>query len=151
MNTDEFEISKKNNKFGYSSLIRMQGIPILFKNLGYTLTKPREAILKVLYESKKPLTAEQIKSKLSKIDKATIYRTLEYFTEFRLILKIDLRGDSFFYEMNDAHHHHIVCRKCRIIEEIEYCELPNPMIYSKKFSFINEHSLEFYGKCKNCV
>ncbi len=142
---------KRVNKFGYSNLIKIQGVPTLFKNLGYKLTKPREQILSELYNADKPMTAEHIALKLQKIDRATVYRTLEYFSKVKMILKINLRGDSFFYEMNDTHHHHIVCKSCDYIEEIEYCELPNPMLYSKKFSFVNEHSLEFFGKCKNCV
>jgi Fe2+ or Zn2+ uptake regulation protein len=142
---------KRKRKTGYSAMIESSGIPWLFKNLGYKLTKPREEILTVIYNAQRPLTADEIKSQLKKIEKATLYRALEFFTKFRLILKIDLGKDAAFYEMNDSHHHHIICKKCGDIEEFEACELPNPMISSKKFSFINDHSLEFFGKCKNCV
>jgi Fur family ferric uptake transcriptional regulator len=137
--------------FGYSDLIRSMGMPLFFKNIGIKLTKPRERVLNVIFESKEPLTFDEIRNKLGKSDKTSIYRVLDIFIKNRIILKIDLRKESFFYEMNDKHHHHIVCNSCGDVEKFEECELPNPILNSKKFSFINDHSLEFFGKCKKCV
>lgn len=153
MNDESFSVKKHkiHKTSGYSGLIKSMGMPLLFKNLGLKLTKPREEILSTLYVAQKPLTIDDILLKLGNIDKVTLYRTLEFFTKHRLILRINLGKGTFFYEMNDAHHHHIVCRTCGDIEEFDLCELPNPMTISKKFSFINDHSLEYFGKCKKCV
>ncbi len=101
------KIGKKEER-GYSSMITSNGIPWLFKNLGYKLTKPREEILNVVYLAKKPIVLDEIRSKLPKLDRVTLYRTLEYFVKCKLILKVDMKKKSPFYEMNDMHHHYII-------------------------------------------
>ena len=123
--------------------------------MGLKSTKSREAVLMTVYNAKKPITAEQIfeilKSENNKVDLATIYRTLETFKSRRVIKKIDLKKDSFYYEMNDTHHHHILCNNCGEIEEIELCGVDQILPHSEKFAVISDHSMEFFGICNLCV
>lgn len=137
-------------KLNFSKLVEVQGIAVLLNNLGLKSTKQRFAVLSALHKHKSPMTAEKIVAKTG-IDLATAYRTLESFEKAGLVDKFNLKDSSFFYEIRNEHHHHIVCDKCGFIEEIETCNFEKMTPNSKKFSFISEHSLEFFGICKNCV
>ena len=141
------EIRKK--ALGFSSLVKSQGPEMLLKNLGLKATKQRQRALSILYENGGPMTVESMISKID-IDPGTLYRILEVFEKVSLVRKIDFREKSFFYEINNMHHHHIVCKSCKDIEEIDICGIEKIIPWSKKFSNIFEHSLEFFGICKTC-
>lgn len=141
---------QRKNTLGFSALVQAQGAETLLKNLGMKATKQRLKVLSILYKNKGPITVESMISK-SDMSLASLYRILEAFEGVCLVRKIDLRGKSFFYEINDAHHHHIVCNSCGDIEEIDICGIDKIIPWSKKFSIINEHSLEFFGMCKTCA
>lgn len=143
-------MNKRKNTIGFSDIIKATSLIDVLKNTGLKATKSRQEILGVFYNNKKPMTAEEVSSKVN-MDIATVYRNLEAFNKIRLINKLDFRGKSSFYEINDAHHHHIMCKKCNMIEEVDSCELGTLTPYSKNFSFVNEHLLEFFGICKSCA
>ena len=54
---------------------------------------------------------------------ATIYRTLDLFTELDLLKRLDFGDGRNRYELNDeefAHfHHHLICVKCGKVSEFE--------------------------------
>ena len=133
----------------------------LLKERGHKITEARLAILDVFLNSKLPLTAFDVQRILGKnnkfkgINEATIYRTISSFEKSDIIKKIDLRRDSVYFELNDDHHHHIVCTNCGLIEdfkesgEIEKL-LEKISLKTSKFKSIKEHSLELFGICKEC-
>jgi Fe2+ or Zn2+ uptake regulation protein len=126
------------------------GTEALLKNIGMKATKQRQLVLSILHAKKGPMTVDHMVTKTG-IGFATLYRILEVFEKAGLVRKVDLRGNSFFYEINDAHHHHIVCTACGGIEEIDVCGIDKLLPRSKKFKIINEHSLEFFGICTTCA
>ncbi len=133
----------------------------VLKEKGYKNTPARMAILEIFYKNKLPLTANEIYTKLLKekkikdINEATVYRTLSSFEKAEILKKIDLRKDSAYFELNNDHHHHIICTKCGMIEdfkesfEIESL-LKKIVNKSSKFRKIKEHSLELFGVCRVC-
>lgn len=129
----------------------------LLKEFGLKVTKARILVLESLEKSKYPLDIETLykKIKKSKIDLATLYRTMSSFEEKGIIRRVDLRKDTVLYEMNRGHHHHIVCIKCREIEDFENKELEKVLnIISRKslkFKNITDHSLEMFGLCRECA
>ncbi len=134
---------------------------ILFEELlhehGYRITPARIALLTFLSRSKKPLTARDMQKEMNhKMDKVTLYRALEDFAKSKIVGKINLQDTATYYELlhEDHHHHHIVCEKCGKIEDIGNCNQTNlqkeVLKYSKNFTTINSHSLEFFGVCKAC-
>ena len=127
-------------------------VDILNKN-HLKVTKAREEIYRILNTSNTPITVEGIAKRIGnkKIDVVTIYRTIETFLKCNIIKRVDLRGDSLYYEMVRSHHHHIVCTNCNDIEEIHVCGISELKPKSNKFSIVKEHSLEFFGICKKCI
>lgn len=132
----------------------------VLKDKGYKATPARLAILDIFSKNKTPLNAEMIYKKtlkiknLKKINEATIYRTLLSLEESGLLKKINLRKNSSYFELNNTHHHHIVCTKCDRIEDFENKELEKiigrVVEKSSKFSNIKEHSIELFGLCRMC-
>jgi Fur family ferric uptake transcriptional regulator len=136
-----------------------------FRDSGYRLTTPREAILRVLSENKKHLSADEIfflvREKYRGIGLATIYRTLDLLVQMGMVSKFDFGDGRARYELiskDETHHHHLICRKCgRVIdysdfskEEIKFIKELEKEV-SKQHNFkIDSHKLDFYGFCNKC-
>ncbi|HRI86088.1 MAG TPA: Fur family transcriptional regulator [Ignavibacteria bacterium] len=119
------------------------------------VTKPRIEIMKILKSNHKPLTISEISGKLTnkKTDLVTVYRTMNLFEELGIVNQIDFKDEYKRYELiyDRHHHHHIVCRKCRKVENVETC-LPEgfeKLLLKTGYSEIT-HSLEFFGICGSC-
>ena len=128
----------------------------LFRNNGKSFTGVRIVILNILKSANSPLSPKQILSliTLKKPDLATIYRNLLLMESLGLITSVDL-GEGFKrYEISrpESHGHHIVCRSCGKIENIEGCGLQKmeKRIFRKIGFKIEKHRLEFFGVCAIC-
>ena len=128
----------------------------ILKNKGFKNTPTRMSILEVFLNNNKPLSADFIYKKLqNSINEATVYRTLSSFEKSGILKRVDLRKDSVCFELNNDHHHHIVCIKCGTIEDFKENKeieklLDQVVEKSVKFKNIKEHSLELFGFCKVC-
>lgn len=123
-------------------------------------TPGRIALLCMLSKEKHPLTVLEIRKKITDLDRSSLFRILESLVKARLIHRINFGSADSLYEMTYGrkHHHHIICNSCGDIEEVESlekCPVQKVTEYvageSKKFRVIHNHSLEFFGVCKNCV
>jgi Fur family ferric uptake transcriptional regulator len=128
-------------------------IDTLKKN-GYSLTKPRLFTFNAL-NSTKPLTVKElIKQTSGKIDRASVYRTLDIFEKVNITQRI-YTGWKYKVELSDKfqdHHHHLTCKVCGAIipihnEKLE--EFIDNVAAGKDFK-ITSHQLEIQGLCKNC-
>lgn len=125
------------------------------KKAGLKVTPTRRVLLEQFSHDCAPMNAERLAASLAskKIHLVTIYRTLNSFVEKGILRQVPLRTDSIHYERADHHHHHIICTSCGTIEDIDACSASltkNALSTSKKFSAINDHSVEFFGICKTC-
>mgnify|MGYP000861183263 FL=1 len=129
------------------------------KEKDYRLTDQRRAILDVMLKNPgKHLSAEEVFEKARKkspgIGIATVYRTLEKFTEIGVLYKSVFESGKFRYEIYNSeihHHHHIICLNCGKITEVQD-DLLNDLerrIEMQGFKII-DHELKFYGYCPNC-
>jgi len=128
---------------------------ILKKN-NFKNTPSRMAILQIFSKNDKPISADFIYNKLkNNMNETTVYRTLASFEGVGILKRVDLRKESIFYELNNDHHHHIVCVKCGLIEDFKESKdieklLSQIINKSVKFKNVTEHSLELFGFCKVC-
>lgn len=130
------------------------------KNQGERITIVRREIVTVLTESSKPLSANEIIKLLAErrltVNKTTVYRQLDLLREYNMIHEIRLNDRTRRFEIskeNEEHHHHLVCLKCKKIEDINFKEdihRQEEIIRKKKRFKVLQHSLEFFGLCKNC-
>lgn len=128
------------------------------KGFGFRLTAPREAILEVLTNTDKHLSAEDIYMAIHPDNPAigltTIYRTLELLEQKGIVSKYELTEKH----SNKKHHHHLICKKCRKIidytdfinEEKEYIKKAETGLENKYEFDIDNHFIRFYGTCPDC-
>ncbi len=122
-------------------------------------TPIRTTLLKILSKIKKPLTTQELLAALEtnglKANKTTIYRQLESLKENKIINEVHFNDRSVRYELNklEAHHHHLVCMKCKKVEDVtlpEDLHHQEKMVFEKNNFKVLQHFLEFFGLCKNC-
>jgi len=125
---------------------------------GHKITKVRRGVIKIFSDVSIPLSANQIEQRLSKVDininKATIYRELQFLLKNGFLVEVYLHPSEVSYESSELkHHHHLVCDRCGSIDNVTNClaaELEEE-IYKKKGFRIKKHTLEFYGTCAKCL
>lgn len=118
------------------------------------VTNARVSIFKVLNNHSVPISAEHIQQK-AKLDKVTVYRTLDTFLQLGIIREIDLRQGRVLFELtNRPEHHHIVCTQCGMIEDVQECvfnRLKDKVLKQSGFARVTDHAMEFFGLCKQCA
>lgn len=130
----------------------------ILKAHGFRSTKARRGVLQVLSRQKKPISIESIGAKLNDVNSVTLYRIMEAFEEVGIVRSCDVGHGHADYELvaGRPHHHHVVCQKCGIIEDIDLCGdekvfNKKALKQTKKFRGINLHTMTFFGSCKKCV
>ena len=142
------------------SPLSLDEVKDLLSSRGISRTKAKIQILLKLSKSSKPLSANELYSHFSKTyDLSTIFRTVAQFKEKDLIKEVDL-GEGFYrFEFHspehghkmDHHHHHVRCRNCGDIKQIERCDLSAFEKAIAKLGFKDmEHRLDFSGLCSKC-
>lgn len=134
-------------------------IIICIENRGIRLTHQRRAIINILIANKKQhLSAAELYDLLKKKDKsiglATIYRTMELLEKEGIVIRRDFESDIARYEIviNQLEHNHLICKKCGKIIEIPDMLSDNvneKLLNENNFRYLN-HSIKFYGYCKEC-
>lgn len=127
----------------------------ILKGNGYSITKARTLVCEALWDSE-PQTMQQLGKKLSgKIDRASLYRTIELFEKLGLVNRIYI-GWKYKLELSDVlthHHHHISCLRCgRIIaiHEEDQIEQLIDQIAQQHGVKAERHQLEIQGTCQDC-
>ena len=127
-------------------------IKTTLRKKGLKVTDSRMMLFGILEKSGcDPQTADEI-HKISKLDKVTVYRTLESFVEAGLVQQVEFRDGVARYEIKHGHHHHVLCTKCGAIADVGDClEEAGVKSFEKKTGFtIASHALEFFGICRKC-
>ncbi|MEZ0371980.1 MAG: Fur family transcriptional regulator [Candidatus Sericytochromatia bacterium] len=125
------------------------------KASGLKLTRTRRALLEVLLREHGPFSIDQLQQRLGgSCDIATIYRNMIAFEEQGLVNPCDFGDGLTRFEWahgEHAHHHHIICQRCRQVEELEHCvvEELEKLVSSRGYADVS-HRLEFYGICARC-
>jgi len=121
------------------------------------LTSARKAILELLETKGNHSTAleihNQLKNRLPSLNLTTVYRSLEYLVEHKLISVADIGVGSPVYEkVTSSPHHHLICQNCNKIEQIDH-SLVSPFFsfLESKIGFeVQTNHLVLYGVCKGC-
>lgn len=126
------------------------------------MTSQRQVILKAFVESPiRHMSAEEVFELVKKISPdiglATVYRTLDLFTEMDLLKKLDFDDGCSRYELNDREneghfHHHLICLRCGKVWECQDDLLETlESILQKRLHFQTiDHQLKVYGYCEEC-
>jgi Fe2+ or Zn2+ uptake regulation protein len=128
---------------------------------GIRITAQRRALIEVIQEAKEHLDAgsllERARKRHAKLDRATVYRTIELLKKLRLIDELDLmhlEGEKHYYEVKTTRDHiHLACFRCGRIEEFA-----SPLFEQLKVEISTESGfkirvtrLEVGGACRTCA
>lgn len=120
-------------------------------------TKQRIILLEILQKAKKPLSANDIYIRATKLQTnialTTIYRNLEMLYENDLIIRYRIDEKEYCYELKRENHtHYLVCKNCKKKIDLPECplkELEKNISNSTGFK-ITSHNLEIEGYCDKC-
>jgi Fur family peroxide stress response transcriptional regulator len=116
----------------------------------------RDAILKVVKITNSHPGAdwiyEQVKNEIPNISMGTIYRNLRLLVDTGEVKEINIPGIPSRFDGNTSDHHHLLCKKCgRIfdLDESVSCNMEDEIF--KKTGFKAEvQYLKFIGLCSDC-
>jgi len=126
------------------------------KSKGLKLNNSRMQILELFLGDHTSYSAPELVELLkSKMDRATVYRNLNFFVENKILDQIQLQSEAPKYELTILeHHHHLICKHCKKISSIKSKSLESALESTKNeindFT-ITDHVFEFYGLCKDCI
>ena len=131
----------------------MSDLSGMLRAAGIRPTRSRLAILESLKRSPRALSAQELFVSLrGTAGLATIYRTLGSLADARVVETFTEGDEALFRLCGDAHHHHLVCNSCGLVEEIESAEVEAWVArVSKRRSFtVTAHRADIYGLCASC-
>ncbi|MCX7706581.1 MAG: transcriptional repressor [Anaerolineae bacterium] len=120
------------------------------------LTRQREAILTVIQEAEKHLTAQEIydrvRQRLPGIAYATVYNALAYLFQAGQVQALHLGSGATLYDRNLERHDHLVCRQCGKV--LDYCfpDLNRALEEVTRATGFRAQKVEltFVGLCPDC-
>jgi Fe2+ or Zn2+ uptake regulation protein len=128
----------------------------LMHRRGFRVTPQRQLILDAICEGGGHSSPEDIyqrvRAKAPAINRATIYRTLDFLCEMRLVVAIHIGGRTYYEIAGETPHHHLVCRSCGGIMQLDG-ELLEGLIESiqakHRFTIDMDH-VGLFGMCEEC-
>lgn len=128
----------------------------LLRTKGLRATPGRIGLLESLIRHGTPISAEELHGAHTDLDLVTVYRTLQSFVSTGLACEVRFKDAHVRYEFaKDAHHHHVVCTRCGVVNELPTCDFASlekdVLKKTDNFASIEEHALEFFGTCSVCA
>jgi Fe2+ or Zn2+ uptake regulation protein len=119
------------------------------------VAKNEKLVLQIIEKAERPVSVSDIRADLA-VNKTTVYRNIEKLLLQNKIKEVNILPHITHYESADLpHHHHLTCRDCGEVREIETRELEDSMQKLEKKMMrigfaVEQHNLEFYGLCQDC-
>lgn len=136
----------------------------LLKQKGLKVTTQRIAILTALADRPgEHFTAEEIydcvKAGYPDLGLATVYRTIQLFSDLGLVDKLNLDDGYVRYEISREstkvhghHHHHLICLECGQVSAFQddLLEALEARIREQIGFEVVDHEVKLYGRCAAC-
>ncbi|TGM82398.1 transcriptional repressor [Leptospira mtsangambouensis] len=118
------------------------------------LTKHRELIFNDLKERKDHPTAkmvfESVRGKADKISFATVYNSLEYLVEHKMVNKLNIESDSVRYDAFLDDHSHLLCSDCGKILDVPPLKLSADTDWQSLGFQVKHVDIVVSGTCSSC-
>lgn len=127
------------------------------RSKGLKLTPQRLAIFQEIASSVNHPTVEDIHRKIKKnmptVSLDTVYRAMAMLSESGTINRVEVLDDKFLYDTNLKIHHHLVCVKCKQVEDFywrQFDDLLKPEL-AAEWGIIDRTHVELRGICRECL
>ena len=127
------------------------------RDRGLRATSQRLVMHRLLGERNRHLTAEELleeaSSRLPGISLPTVYATLELFEELEIVRRVNDGGGRLLWDTRTEDHHHLVCRRCGRVEDIDArLDLERARRTAKRAGFAPDHAeVVISGLCAECA
>ena len=122
---------------------------------GLRCTPQRYAVMAFLMETDQHPTAAEIFEAVNRVDprssRATTYNNLRDLVQAGLVREVAIEGRAARFDAKGTRHHHFICDRCGIVEDIDWYELPKPAAGSLDKRILRECELIFRGLCEKCA
>lgn len=120
------------------------------------VTVQRRVVLSALLDRDDHPTVDQlfedVKERMPGVSRTTIYRALETLVELGLARRTNHFEASARFDGNTDHHHHLVCRRCNRVDDIDHPSLNKftpPSLGGIAFEIL-DYSIYLEGLCAAC-
>jgi len=124
---------------------------------GHRVTEPRRAVATLIADRAGHFTAADLvvdaRARRLGIGRATIFRSLELFTELSVVERLELpTGEHAYVPCEPIHHHHVICSRCGRTAEVGDCGMTAVATeVGRRTGYrIETHRLELFGLCPAC-
>jgi Fe2+ or Zn2+ uptake regulation protein len=123
---------------------------------GLRATSQRLVMHRLLRERNRHLSAEELldeaSSRLPGISLPTVYSTLELFEDLGIVRRVKDGGGRLLWDTRGDDHHHLVCRRCGRVEDIDTpLDLEGARRSAKRMGFAPDHAeVVVSGLCASC-
>lgn len=129
----------------------------MLRDAGLRVTRPRTAVLAAVHRHPHADTESLIRAvraELSDVSHQAVYDSLHTLTAAGLLRRIQPSGSVARYESRvDDNHHHVVCRSCGAIADVDCATGEAPCLHASNDSGfeIDEAEIIFWGRCPACT
>jgi Fe2+ or Zn2+ uptake regulation protein len=128
------------------------------RHVGLRVTASRLAVLEALAAGANHLDADAVaaaaRARLGSLSTQAVYDNLRVLTRAGLLRRIEPAGSPARYEARAGdNHHHIVCRRCGAIADVDCAVGDTPCLTAADDSGyeIDEAEVIYWGRCPACV
>jgi Fur family transcriptional regulator, peroxide stress response regulator len=122
---------------------------------GLRCTPQRYAVMAFLIENLSHPTALEIFESVNREDprcsRATTYNSLRDLVGAGLVREVAVEGRAARFDAKAIRHHHFICDRCGVVEDIDWYEVPSPASNSLGKRALRECELIFRGLCETCA
>jgi Fur family peroxide stress response transcriptional regulator len=136
---------------------RLQILQKLCREQGLKVTHQRLEILQAVASAENHPSADEVfrkvRTKLSTISFDTVYRNLALLEHNGVIARVQYLDDKTRYDSNLRPHHHLVCTKCKKIQDfywpdVEHMKIPEG---TGEWGTVHTKYVELRGLCLECL
>ena len=128
----------------------------LLRHASLRVTAPRVAVLTEVQEHPHAdvnLIASRVRERLGAVSTQAVYDVLRALTDAGLVRRIEPAGSPARFETRTGdNHHHVVCRGCGAIADVECAVGASPCLDAKGADgfVIDEAEVFYWGRCPRC-
>jgi Fur family peroxide stress response transcriptional regulator len=122
---------------------------------GLRCTPQRYSVMAFLMKYAGHPTAAEIFQGVNRLDprssRATTYNNLRDLVQAGLVREVAVEGRAARFDAKGMRHHHFICDRCGIVEDMEWYNVPRPASGSLGKRILRECELIFRGLCAKCA